>query len=285
MYHGVDEHAGDPDRELVPAIGSSLFERQLRHLKRHYEVVPVGRLQEAVETRSRGARYPVAVTFDDDLRSHVAVALPILRRTGVKAMFFLTGVSLDDPYSFWWERIARTSEDGLSSLARSLDLKEQEPVRITALGDAIKQLQPSARAELEARLAEVAGADPTDAGLRASDVHALLEAGMEIGFHTLRHNNLRLLAESPLAREMEDGRAALEAIVGRPLRVVCYPYGEADDRVANAAREAAFVLGFTARRDSVKPTDDPLLCGRVSPSHRSVGHLAARLVVTLLQRR
>jgi peptidoglycan/xylan/chitin deacetylase (PgdA/CDA1 family) len=284
MYHAVDEHAGDPDRELVPAVASSIFEGQLRHLNRHYRVVSAGHLLAAVNARRRGARYPAAITFDDDLRSHVAVTLPILQRTGVTATFFLTGVSLERPFSFWWERMARVLEKGPSSLANVLAVGDADvQTSVQELGVAIKQLDPGARAAVEGRLRNLAGPDPPDAGLRTADVRHLVEAQMEIGFHTLQHDNLRLLTPPLLALAMENGRAVLEKIVGEPLRIICYPYGEADERVAGAAREAGFVSGFTAQSGAVTPVGNPLLSKRVSPSHRSAGALAIRTVVSLLR--
>ena len=54
-------------------------------------VVPAEELQAAVAERQRGQRFPVCLTFDDDLSQHVDCAMPILRDTGVPATFFLCG--------------------------------------------------------------------------------------------------------------------------------------------------------------------------------------------------
>ena len=78
MYHSVADRGGDPVRELVPAHGSNLFERQTRYLLRHYRVIPASNLLEAAGQRKRGQRFPAAITFDDDLTCHASVALPIL---------------------------------------------------------------------------------------------------------------------------------------------------------------------------------------------------------------
>jgi peptidoglycan/xylan/chitin deacetylase (PgdA/CDA1 family) len=239
----------------------------------------------AVNRRRRGDRYPVAITFDDDLRTHISIALPVLERTGISATFFLTGASLRGPYSFWWERLARVPKENLREAVSTLQLGIPERFELEELGAAMKQLEPEIRENVEMRLAQVAGPDPPDAGIRAQDVRTLVEARMEIGFHTLLHHNLRLLTARLLAGAMQHGRAELEEVVGEPLRVICYPYGEADERVAIAAKEAGFLIGFTAESRTVTPADDPLLCGRVSPTHGSVGGLAARIVVTLLRRR
>ncbi len=285
MYHAIDEHAGNVDRELVPAIASSVFEKQLRHLKRHYRVVRAGDLLAAIAERRRGERYPAAITFDDDLRCHVAVTLPILERVDVPATFFLTGASLERPFSFWWERLQRALDQDVANPATLIGMPETD-ARADAhqLDIFVQQLGPEARARVEAQLAEVAGDDPPDAGLRAADVRRLVDARMEIGFHTLRHDNLVLLSDDMLASAMKDGRDALEEVVGDRLQVVCYPYGHVDERVANAARAAQFVAGFTTKRGAVTPGNDPLLTTRLGPSADSAGVLAAQLVVALARR-
>src|SRR4051794_27432030 len=85
VYHRVDAHAGDPARELVPALPAQAFEAQVRHLVRHYDVVTARDLPAAARARRRGARLPVALTFDDDYPSHLEHVAPALRRAGAPA--------------------------------------------------------------------------------------------------------------------------------------------------------------------------------------------------------
>jgi peptidoglycan/xylan/chitin deacetylase (PgdA/CDA1 family) len=106
---------------------------------------------------------------------------------------------------------------------------------------------------------------------------------MEVGFHTLRHHNLTVLSDEELAQAMEEGREALEHVVGAPLPLICYPYGFVDRRVANAARRAGFLLGFTSRGGAVTPTSDPLLLARIGPSPHSTNILAVQIVAALVR--
>src|SRR3954447_12786756 len=88
VYHRVGGAvSGDEDVEILPAVGRPEFERQLRELRRHYRVVPATQILAEVRSRRRGERFPVAITFDDDLREHVRDALPGLRDAGVTATF------------------------------------------------------------------------------------------------------------------------------------------------------------------------------------------------------
>jgi peptidoglycan/xylan/chitin deacetylase (PgdA/CDA1 family) len=283
VYHGIADDTGDTARSIVPVHDARVFDAQARHLAACYDVVPASELPAAVRARRRGQRFPVSVTFDDDLQSHRHVALPVLRRHSLTATFFVSGASLSAPHAFWWERLQHAL-DAQISLANLVP----EGVAARSIGElatAIRDLPADERDEVAARLRAQLGPDPDDAGLRQRDVRALAEAGCEIGAHTLRHDYLPRLDEAALARAMTEGRDRLAAVASRPVRTIAYPHGAADARVAAAARKAGYGAGFTTRPAAVLAEDDPLLLGRLEPSFRSASRFALRLVLTLIGRR
>jgi peptidoglycan/xylan/chitin deacetylase (PgdA/CDA1 family) len=281
MYHSVAVVQGDQTREIVAPHGVSTLERQLRHLQRRYRVVEARDLLEATRARRRGEPFPVAVTFDDDLSSHAKLALPVLVRVGTHATFFLSGASLAAPFAFWWERLQRASDRGLDDLPALVGVPG---ATVRELGYSIEEMTPVEREAVSARLAERLGPDPPDAGMREQDVEELVRAGMTVGFHTLRHDQLPPLSDDALAAALRDGRERLEHVVGRPLDVIGYPHGHADARVAAAARAAGFTTGFGVADTVVWADSDPLLLGRITPTYRSAGHFAIQLALQLLTR-
>jgi peptidoglycan/xylan/chitin deacetylase (PgdA/CDA1 family) len=286
IYHSVEPVQGDLDRQIVPPHGSELFAGEVGHLMRRYRVVPAGRLPDAVANRRRGERFPVAITFDDDLACHVDVVLPILTRAGASATFFLTGAALERPFAFWWERLQRAVDSGVEvpdvSDGRRVDMAR--PGAIHEVGKAVETLTPPEREAFSAVLLERLGDDPPTAGLRAGGVAELVSAGMEIGFHTLRHDSLPSLDDESLQAALTDGRSSLDELSGGRLTVVAYPHGHFDARVAAAARAAGFDYGYTTRVEPVRPDSDPHELGRLGPSYRSVGHFAVQLVRLLARR-
>jgi peptidoglycan/xylan/chitin deacetylase (PgdA/CDA1 family) len=275
VYHAVGEEGGSAD-ELVRPHDAELFEAQLRHLRARYRLVSAEELLQAVAERRRGQRFPVAVTLDDDLGSHVSRAAPILRRVGVPATFFLSGASLDRPHAFWWQRLQRAVSDGLAVPVEGRDVHE--------IAERIEEMSPEGRSHVEAWLAEHVAADADESGIRGLQVRELAEEGFDIGFHTLGHERLTGLDDDALSRALSRGRERLEEAAGRPLTALAYPHGKADLRVALAARSAGFRVGFTGVPEPVGPASDPLLLGRFEPSHASVGALAAQLVRTMVKR-
>jgi peptidoglycan/xylan/chitin deacetylase (PgdA/CDA1 family) len=106
---------------------------------------------------------------------------------------------------------------------------------------------------------------------------------MTIGFHTLRHDPLPSLADDALATALREGRAQLEEIARSQLRLIAYPHGRADARVAEAARKAGYRLGFTGAEEGVGPRSDRLRLGRIQPTYRPTGHFALQLLRSLLR--
>jgi peptidoglycan/xylan/chitin deacetylase (PgdA/CDA1 family) len=288
VHHRVGEVAEDGSRHLVPAFGSALFEQGLRHLKSQYRIVPASQLLPAIRARRRGRRLPVAITFDDDLPSHLEVAAPILRRVQVPATFFLTGAYLDGPHAFWWESLQPAFDRGLlgnGELHRIWPASVPAPSegRIHDVAVAIQELPPAERAAVSTELLQLVGSAPS-AGLSADDIRALAAQGFEVGFHTRRHDQLTSLSDEELPRALEDGRAELEELAGAKLTTIAYPHGIADGRVADAARSAGFQWGFTGGQDAVRADVEPLLIGRVEASRRSVGRLAVEVARKLRER-
>jgi len=156
LYHSTGEPRHEPELDIVPPHSPGLFAGQMRHLRRWYRVVDSTELLVAVSSRRRGARFPVAITFDDDLPEHVRVALPILEREGLRATFFLCGASLDGPFAFWWERLQRAFDRDAGAAAAAVADGSREPPgtapTVRKLAESIEQLSPVDREGVAARL-------------------------------------------------------------------------------------------------------------------------------------
>lgn len=72
--------------------------------------------------------------------------------------------------------------------------------------------------------------------------------GMEIGAHTRSHPRLTQCNDAQLHDEIDGSRADLEDLLGAPVTQFCYPYGDMDDRVAEATRAAGYAAATTTRR-------------------------------------
>ena len=80
--------------------------------------------------------------------------------------------------------------------------------------------------------------------LSRDEARELSERGMELGSHAMTHRDLRKLGDGELQDELTRSKAEIEAVTGRPCRVIAYPFGLHDERVETAARDAGYELGL-----------------------------------------
>lgn len=291
MYHRTGPRPGDPARQFTPPLDVAAFDAQLELLRRRYRVVAADDVLEHARRRRRWQRIPVALTFDDDTPCHIEHALPVLRRHGLTATFFLNGIALGTPRAYWWEILQHARDAGrsweallpadvLAAATRLAGGEQPSPYEVSV---AVQELTADGRAALVGRArAAVPGAPP--GGIVADGVRELTRAGMAIGWHGHAHEAMSLLDDEQLAEELDRGRDELERASGSALRILAYPYGRADERVADAARARGFATGFTTEPVAVESGDDPLLLGRIDGWQPSLGAFALELVLAVLRR-
>jgi peptidoglycan/xylan/chitin deacetylase (PgdA/CDA1 family) len=263
LYHRVTP-PGAAAGGVVPSVPAALLRAHLEALRSAGDVVPLAEL----EAGRPGRRVRFAVTFDDDEPSHARHALPVLRALGVPATFFLQGLALHGLGPPWWVRLERAiARRGLAAVAAALGVAAPTAAALAArcegtpLADAVARAFPADDGHDDGR--DDGGRD--DAVLSAAGVRALAAAGMEVGFHTVAHPVLPLLADADAARALADGRDALAAAAGRAVERFAYPHGRVDRRVAGLARAAGYRAAYRSANRPVGPGADRWALGRWEP--------------------
>ena len=103
--------------------------------------------------------------------------------------------------------------------------------------------------------------------MNAGQLRQWTGAGMEIGSHTCRHPRLTQCSNDALDRELRQSRGDIEQLLGGPVSHFCYPYGDVDARVAQAAGQAGYSSAVTVQRGRVRPRDDFMQLPRVRLAH------------------
>jgi poly-beta-1,6-N-acetyl-D-glucosamine N-deacetylase len=100
--------------------------------------------------------------------------------------------------------------------------------------------------------------------LQALDKEGLIS----IESHTVSHpDDLRKCSDQQLARELIDSKKILEQKLGRKMRFLAYPVGNADGRVARVAREAGYEMAFTMGPGWARAPADTFFVPRMLPKY------------------
>lgn len=81
---------------------------------------------------------------------------------------------------------------------------------------------------------------PWTRAMSAQELRALSGAGIEIGGHSIRHDDLTLLPRDRALLDMRHCRAALEDVIDQPVEVFAYPFGRATAETMSACEAAGF---------------------------------------------
>lgn len=262
-YHRVGETIGDPfDHGVIDATVEE-FDRQMAHLAKHFTVIGIDELCRAL---AGGPLPPNAalVTFDDGYRACLDLALPVLKRHGLRASFFIPTTFVEERRLFWWDRLSRAVQ--LADVPR-LQLTYPEKIELplgehrqATLRKVLRVVKRRPALDVQRYVENVeAAAELTltrdDERILADmlimtwdHVRQLSASGMDIGSHTRTHRVLQTLPPEDLDAELRGSRLELERQLGRPVRAIAYPVGysilERPDLVA-AVERAGYQVAFS----------------------------------------
>ena len=253
MYHGT------------PPRHAAQLARQLRAVAFFFEVVPLAALASA----PRGRRRRVALTFDDGLRTNVAVAYPILCSLGLQATFFVCPGLIERGAWLWnheaRQRLRSLRPEALDELAGTLGA----PREVMAFVAWMKTLPLAGRRRVdEAIRAATPAYAPSAAEREAFDLAGWDELRrldprvVTLGSHSLTHPILTSLSADEAEAELAESRALLEAEAGRPVSDFCYPNGDLDEAVVQSARRH-YGRAVAADGGSLRTDSDPYCLPRV----------------------
>ena len=284
------------DPQAPGEVTTREFDALCGWLRRWCEVLP---LRQAVAAL-KGGRLPrraVAITFDDGYRDNHDEALPVLRRHGLPATFFVASSFLDGG-RMWNDTVIEAVRhargaalDLTGTPAYSLGVlplagEGARPHALRAIIGLAKYLAPAERQRCVDAVAERAQAElPADLMMSSEHVRALHQAGMEIGAHTTTHPILKGMPAQQVRAEIDDNRRALAQITGHAPTLFAYPNGrpdvDYDESTAEAVRSMGFEAAVSTAWRAARTGDDLWQLPRYTPWERTRWRFAMRLGHTL----
>lgn len=255
MYHEV--LSDDDDIDAWTIVKESQFEKQMKYIKRNFDVVSI---DEAIEIISKpgthSGRYAV-VTFDDGYRGNHTVAQPIIESLQIPVTVYVATKFIETGELYWYDKlIERIHNLGTTTI----DLKEfgfeKYPINHQKTGvgrwketakllEVLKMLSPGQRKEAVKTILDECKAEAdvsssilplTKGELRKMAVSPYIE----IGAHSHCHNILTQLSNHELQETIQKSKDLLEKWTGRSINHFAYPNGNFNPQV----EEMVGVLGF-----------------------------------------
>jgi peptidoglycan/xylan/chitin deacetylase (PgdA/CDA1 family) len=277
IYHRVLPRV-DP---LFPEAGDAeSFDQQMGLLADCFRVIPLADAIRGLRSGNLPSR-AACVTFDDGYADNAEIALPILKKHGIPATFFVSSGVLDGG-RMWNDTVIeliRGAPGDLLDLG-TLDLGSfpigtiiQRRDTIDKLIRGLKHLPPESRQSRIDQMHSVIPVNPPGNLMMTSEqVRLLHRAGMEIGGHTVLHPILASTEKSAARTEIANGKEMLEGIIRAPVHFFAYPNGKPErdylpEHVA-MVRELGFEAAVSTAHGAARPGDDLYQLPRFTPWDR-----------------
>jgi peptidoglycan/xylan/chitin deacetylase (PgdA/CDA1 family) len=266
-YHRVGDPVrnGDLDRGVVDARPDQ-FDAQLGFIRECCSVIDLDQLRAFVGGEPLPPN-PVLITFDDGYRDNYDVALPLLKKHGIRAVFFIATDFITERRLFWWDRaslILRRSKREQIELTypskRRVVLGNDDATHARALRSVLAPVKSHFGVDVQRYLEQLEKA--TDVVVSAEEERKLADehlldwdqikqmhaAGMSIESHTRTHRILGTLDDRALEEELGGAREVIEGKLGHQVTAVAYPVGKGlacAPMARRAIRRAGYELGFS----------------------------------------
>lgn len=231
IYHRV---LPQPDPLFPGESDAETFDHQMRQLAGCFKIIP---LLDAVQGLRQGTlpSRAACITFDDGYADNAEIALPILRKHGIPATFFVSTSFLDGG-RMWNDTVIeliRRAPGDILDLSR-MGLGQFEigtiPQRRQAVYNVLGKLKylplELRRSRVEAMCALIPVIPSSNLMMTSDQIRVLHNAGMEIGGHTVNHPILARMENNAARAEIADGKEMLESIIRAPVRLFAYPNGK-----------------------------------------------------------
>ena len=247
---------------IYSELPTTLFEAQMRYLKKRYRIVSLDDLlcELADPVNPEPA---VAVTFDDGYPDLYREAFPILVKYKVPATIYLTVGAIETGEIAWYDRVFLALQavpgnafDFMLDGPRSFPLFSRA-ARLAAAVAIITWMRtlPDARrrthcTELEKRV-QIPKAELVGRMLTWEQVRSMSDAGVAFGSHTMTHPVVSHLTPADLEWEILESKRILEEKIQTTVADFAYPFGKPDE----ISLEAQSMLARGAYRSAVTTTE------------------------------
>ena len=253
-------HRVHPVRDVMwDPMDPKRFENILKFVKKNYTVLP---LLEILDTKPAPIKKPLAaVTFDDGYKDFIEYSLPIMDRLKIPSSIYIVTdcISKNKPtwtfevdYLFFNTnklQIDWTIDTSFlpDDFKKDKFINKQELIAFCLkFKQYIKKIPEEKRRILLQDLLRSFNdvTIPADLMMSWKEVKQIINAGVEVGSHTVTHPPLATLSKADLDKELQDSKAEFFNNTGINTRIISYPVGSYNQQVKEASLLAGYDFGL-----------------------------------------
>src|SRR3989344_2144741 len=284
MYHYVRDFPNTEFPEIKGML-TSKFEEQIIFLKKHFDFITVSEFTEHLAVKKRLKPNSIMLTFDDGLKDHYKNVFPILKKYGIKAIFypitnpiikkivqpvqkvhFLYAKIGDDKFREEYNMILKTDFNKYFDTYNVNDKEipgvnyRWDPPKVKNLKHMIGIMPDDLKNKILNKIFPLHFDDEKtfseELYLNKEEIKEMSEDGQEFGSHTLSHPILPSQSEEKQREEIVESKKILEKILNKKINSFCYPYGKYNETTLKLVKEAGYTNAIIVNpEDNTKNTN------------------------------
>lgn len=231
-YHNICD-----DNSILPGIHHKVLDKHFKFICRFMNPMPLTTAL-ALSQQNKLPKRTVAITFDDGYKSHLTLALPLLKKYGLNATFFISS-NHNGTKLMWNDRLylaimrcplkqINVDEFDLGDI--SIASKQDKQIAFNKLVQLFKYQTLNQRHQLLTQLCQKLSFEVESRSdnlmLSEAEIKMLSDKGMLIGSHTLDHPILALEERQIALHQLSEDKARLEMIIGKSVDLFAFPNGK-----------------------------------------------------------
>jgi peptidoglycan/xylan/chitin deacetylase (PgdA/CDA1 family) len=279
LYHRVDA----PDRYPwgYPPVSSQEFEKEIKYLRKNYNVIPLDRLVQYLQRDECFPPRTAALTLDDGYKDHYLNAYRILKKYSCPATIFLATDRIDADDLFWSCKVRfsvwKTAQEMLELDKLGTYFLKTAIQRKRATSEIIEKLRVLPCDEkntwIEQLMRKLRVAVPKGIcqkyNLTWDEVREMSKNGITFGSHSVTHPKLSALSLEDAKREIVESKTRIEEELDTAVTTFAYPLGrpsDFNDNIVKALKESGFTCSVTGLpQNMVERGVDLYRLPRISP--------------------
>lgn len=246
MYHGVVKDTWNSTDGDWLQVTESAFLEQMRHLKRHYNVIPLSDIM--LPNTSNKPR--AVITFDDGYQNNYTVAYNILKMYDLPATIFTVTGQIDTTSLFWFDKLHLCGKHQLIP-----ELKKLHPNEIEIKAEQILTSEPRIKEDHKQPYLP----------LTTKQIREMSQSGIiTFGSHTHRHEIATTLPMQEFISTLSTSSQVLTDIIGSKPKMFCFPNGWYSLEHLDVLREFGFAISTKVGGGFYTPSADLLQIPRIS---------------------
>ncbi|MBW8042191.1 MAG: polysaccharide deacetylase family protein [Planctomycetes bacterium] len=263
MYHSVTLNNGTSETCLSLAgmcVSVAQFQKHMEYLLKRYNTISLFDFIEWLSGKKKLPKNPCIITFDDGFLDVYENAVPILRRLGLTATFFVIGRTLETGNSMWLYELYTILDSLPIAHCISVFSAEIENFPLTERASKAQirswirhyfsSIDKDKRNQLLGRFRHRFNGDslkPLEF-MDPQQVRELMVDGFQVGSHSMNHEYLSKLGDSQLEEDIGESKRTISEIIGDTPKTFCYPFGGIDSwdkRVVEILKKKGFLCAVS----------------------------------------